>query len=108
MRTLLKDVDTVISCDGADRVYRNTDIWFRDGVMRYFTNGSKLEITDALAEGLLRTVMQFAVVLHKDPLNYQARAEIMWAGSLTGSGTGRSWLSGSCGSRGSISRTENK
>ena len=53
---------------------------------RYFTNGSKLEITDALAEGLLRTVMQFAAVLHKDPLNYQARAEIMWAGSLSHNG----------------------
>ena len=34
MRTLLKDVDTVISCDGADRVYRNTDVWFRDGLLR--------------------------------------------------------------------------
>ena len=33
MRTLLKDVDTVISCDGADRVYRNTDVWFRDGLI---------------------------------------------------------------------------
>ena len=35
MRTLLKNVDTIISCDGADRVYRNTDVWFRDGVIEH-------------------------------------------------------------------------
>ena len=33
MRTLLKNVDTVVSCDGEDRVYRNTDVWFRDGLI---------------------------------------------------------------------------
>lgn len=49
---------------------------------RYFTNGGNMEITDALAEGLLRTVMKNAVILHTDPQNYEARAEVMWAGSL--------------------------
>lgn len=53
---------------------------------RYFTNGSKLEITDALAEGLLRTVMKYAAILHNDPTNYQARAEVMWASSLSHNG----------------------
>lgn len=53
---------------------------------RYFTNGSKMEITDALAEGLLRTVMKYADILHRDPENYQARAEVMWAGSLSHNG----------------------
>lgn len=53
---------------------------------RYFTNGSKMEITDALAEGLLRTVMEYAAVLHRDPQNYEARAEIMWASSLSHNG----------------------
>ena len=53
---------------------------------RYFTNGSKMEITDALAEGLLRTVMKYAAILHVDPQNYQARAEIMWASSLSHNG----------------------
>ncbi len=33
MRTLLKNIDTVISCDGQDRVYRQTDLWFRDGLI---------------------------------------------------------------------------
>lgn len=49
---------------------------------RYFTNGGNMEITDALAEDLLRTVMENAKILHTEPDNYDARAEIMWAGSL--------------------------
>lgn len=49
---------------------------------RYFTNGGNMEITDALAEGLLRTVMQNAEILHTEPENYEARAEVMWAGSI--------------------------
>ena len=49
---------------------------------RYFTNGGNMEITDTLAEGLLRTVMKNAQILHTEPENYEARAEIMWAGSL--------------------------
>lgn len=49
---------------------------------RYFTNGGNLDITDAIAEGLLRNVMKYAKVLHTDPSNYEARAEIMWSGSL--------------------------
>lgn len=49
---------------------------------RYFTNGGNMEITDALAEGLLRTVMENAKILHTEPDNYDARAEIMWVGSL--------------------------
>lgn len=53
---------------------------------RYFVNGSRMELTDALAEGLLRTVMRYAVLLRDDPHNYEARAEIMWAGSLSHNG----------------------
>lgn len=50
---------------------------------RYFTSGGNMMLTDALAEGLLRTVKENAVLLHHDPQNYDARAEIMWAGSLS-------------------------
>ena len=53
---------------------------------RYFTNGGNLELTDEIAEGLLRTAMKYAEVLHKDPENYEARAEVMWAGSLSHNG----------------------
>lgn len=49
---------------------------------RYFTNGGNMELTDAIAEGLLQTVIKNAKILHDDPKNYDARAEIMWAGSL--------------------------
>lgn len=53
---------------------------------RYFTNGGNMEITDSIAEGLLRTVKKNAVILHQDPANYEARAEVMWAGSLAHNG----------------------
>ena len=49
---------------------------------RYFTNSGNMELTDSIAEGLLRTVITNAKILHNDPQNYDARAEVMWAGSL--------------------------
>ena len=49
---------------------------------RYFTNGGNMEVTDAIAEGILRTVIKHAKILHRDPQNYDSRSEIMWAGSL--------------------------
>ncbi|MBQ6908300.1 MAG: iron-containing alcohol dehydrogenase [Clostridia bacterium] len=61
---------------------------------RYFTQGGNMEITDALAEGLLKTVIKNAKILVNEPKNYDARAEIMWAGSLAHNG-----LTG-CGSDG--------
>lgn len=66
---------------------------------RYFTNGGNMELTDQLAEGVLRTVMMNAKQLVKNPDNYEARAEVMWAGSLahnglTGCGNdGGDWMS---------------
>ena len=53
---------------------------------RYFTQGGNMELTDAIAEGLLRTVMKNALILHTEPQNYDARAEVMWAGSLSHNG----------------------
>ncbi len=53
---------------------------------RYFTNGGNMEITDSIAEALMRTVMENARVLKRDPQNYDARAEVMWAGSLSHNG----------------------
>ena len=53
---------------------------------RYFTNGGNMEITDSIAEALLRTVMVNAQILCEEPQNYDARAEIMWAGSLSHNG----------------------
>lgn len=53
---------------------------------RYFTSGGNMEITDSIAEALMRTVMKYAHILKEDPGNYEARAEIMWAGSLSHNG----------------------
>ena len=53
---------------------------------RYFTNGGNMEITDGIAEALMRTVMINARILRDEPQNYDARAEIMWAGSLSHNG----------------------
>lgn len=53
---------------------------------RYFTNGGNMELTDGIAEALLRTVIKCAKILHKDPANYDARAEVMWASSLSHNG----------------------
>ncbi len=50
---------------------------------RYFPAGPHMELTDTIAEGLLRTVMRNAEILHTEPDNYDARAEVMWAGSLS-------------------------
>ena len=53
---------------------------------RYFTPDGNMEITDSIAEGLLRTVMKNALILRDDPKNCDARAEVMWASSLSHNG----------------------
>lgn len=60
---------------------------------RYFVNIETMEITDSISESLMQTVIYNARILLNEPGNYNARAEIMWAGSLshnglTGCGTG--------------------
>ena len=72
----LPDYQTACGC---------TDIMMHT-MERYFTNGGTMEITDNLAEALLRTVMKNALILADDPKNYDARAEVMWAGSLSHNG----------------------
>ncbi len=53
---------------------------------RYFNQEDNMEITDGISEHLMRTVMQCAKILTYDPANYKARAEVMWAGSLSHNG----------------------
>ena len=60
----LSDYQTMSGC---------TDIMMHT-MERYFTNGGNMEITDSIAEGLLRTVISNAMLLHSDPQNYDARA----------------------------------
>lgn len=50
---------------------------------RYFSGPETAEPTDSMAEGLLRAVMDAARRAVKQPDDYDARATIMWASSLS-------------------------
>lgn len=59
---------------------------------RYFSNTPDCEVTDRLCEGLIKAIIEEAPKVMADPKNYQARANIMWAGTLAHNGvcgTGR-------------------
>ncbi len=59
---------------------------------RFFTSVKNVELTDRLITGLLKTVIHNGRIVMQEPLNYDARAEIMWAGALAQNdllGTGR-------------------
>ena len=59
---------------------------------RYFTNTKDVDLIDRIAEGLLVAVREAAQVAVKTPDDYEARATLMWAGSLSHNGltgTGR-------------------
>jgi alcohol dehydrogenase len=59
---------------------------------RYFTNEKNVELTDRLCEGALRTIINNGPIVLDDPANYDARAEIMWSGTIAHNdllGTGR-------------------
>ena len=49
---------------------------------RYFTNTTEVEITDRLCEAVLLTMVKETPRVIADPNNYQARANIMWAGTV--------------------------
>ena len=49
---------------------------------RYFTKDDDMEVTNILAEGLLRTIMSEAHKVMENPTDYASRAQIMWAGTL--------------------------
>ena len=53
---------------------------------RYFNQCDNMELTDGISESLMRTVMKNAKILKDEPDNYDARAEVMWAGSLSHNG----------------------
>ena len=60
---------------------------------RYLTNTKEVEVTDRLIEALLLTMVHEGPRVIEDPNNYEARANIMWAGSMAHNnmcGVGRS------------------
>ncbi len=49
---------------------------------RYMTNVKYVDLTDNLSEAILSSVMQNGKIVMADPYDYNARANIMWAGMI--------------------------
>ena len=47
----------------------------------YFTAGKKMDLVDRFMEDVLKTVIKYAPLALKEPENYEARANLMWASS---------------------------
>jgi alcohol dehydrogenase YqhD (iron-dependent ADH family) len=65
---------------------------------RYFTNTSEVDLTDRLCESVIRSVVKAAPRVLADPSDYEARATIMWAGTVAhtdflGVGRAHDWAS---------------
>lgn len=65
---------------------------------RYFSNTEEVEITDRLCEAVLKTMIYETPRVIENPDNYEARANIMWAGMLAhnnicGVGRSQDWAS---------------
>lgn len=65
---------------------------------RYLTNSKEVEVTDRLIEALLLTMKKETPRVIEDPDNYDARANIMWAGMMAhnnsvGVGRSQDWTS---------------
>ena len=65
---------------------------------RYFTNTPNVGLTDRLCEALLKTIVEAAPKALENPMDYHARADLMWAGMLAhndscGVGRKQDWAS---------------
>lgn len=65
---------------------------------RYYTNTPEVEVTDRLCEALVLTMLKETPRVIADPNNYEARANIMWAGmvahnNIVGVGRAHDWNS---------------
>lgn len=65
---------------------------------RYFTNTTEVEVTDRLCEAVLLTMIKEVPRVIETPDNYEARANIMWAGmvahnNIVGVGRDQDWSS---------------
>ncbi len=54
---------------------------------RYFTNTEGVEISDRLCEGTLAAIIREAYRIKENPDDYDARANIMWCGTIAHNGT---------------------
>ncbi|MDR2572505.1 MAG: iron-containing alcohol dehydrogenase [Oscillospiraceae bacterium] len=53
---------------------------------RYFAPDTDNAVTDELAEALMRVIVKYGKIAMDKPREYKARAELMWAGSLSHNG----------------------
>ena len=65
---------------------------------RYFSPTTDVEVTDRVSEGVLKAIVEEGPKVMADPTDYQARANIMWAGTLAhngvcGCGRAEDWTS---------------
>jgi len=65
---------------------------------RYFTSTTDVELTDRLCEGALMAIVEEAPKVMADPCDYEARANIMWSGTIAhngicGTGRAEDWVS---------------
>ncbi len=65
---------------------------------RYYTNTTEVEVTDRLCEAVVLTMLKEVPRVIEDPNNYDARANIMWAGmvahnNIVGVGRDQDWNS---------------
>ena len=65
---------------------------------RYFSPTRDVTLTDNLCEAVMRTVVEESAKVMADPSDYQARANVMWAGTLAhndicGAGRVQDWAS---------------
>ncbi|MBR6084594.1 MAG: iron-containing alcohol dehydrogenase [Spirochaetales bacterium] len=63
----------------------STDIMMHT-IERFFHTGAQLDLTDELAASELRTVIRYTKIALEKPDDYEARANIMWAGSVSHNG----------------------
>jgi alcohol dehydrogenase len=54
---------------------------------RYFTNEPNVDLTDRLCEGTMKAIIDNALRLNVDPMDYNARAEIMLSGMVAHNGS---------------------
>lgn len=62
---------------------------------RYFSQTKDTDLTDRIAEALLKSTIEAGKAADQDPEDYEARATLMWAGSLSHNGltsAGRDFL----------------
>lgn len=65
---------------------------------RYFTDTEYVDITDRMSEAVMKSILVNVPIIKKNPEDYNARAEIMWAAAVAhcdilGVGRAQSWAS---------------